>query len=107
MDTCYMCNAEIEHSTAYGPDGDLCQSCWLMLCEESQSQYDSWYGMAPHEHIPFDDGRLRGHITRLIDYSDRPQQDGWYEIEPGLWFSPDPEVDGGMGVWEERREAGR
>jgi len=106
MDTCYMCDAEIEYSSAYGPDGDLCQSCWLMLCEQSQAEYSSWYGMAPHEHIPLVNqaGEKCGHITRLLDYSDRSQRDGWYEIEPGLWFYPDVEVDGGQGIWEDRRE---
>lgn len=107
---CHMCGIELKLlNDAYGDVGEeLCQSCFLELAEcEAGSQ--SWYGMAPHEHIPLVNqaGEKCGHITRLLDYTDMPQQDGWYEIEPGLWFSPDPEVDGGMGVWEERREAGR
>lgn len=104
-----MCGAEIEYSSAYGNDGDLCQSCYLMLAEHANSEWDSWYGMAPHEHVPLVNqaGAKVGHITRLIDYSDKPQVDSWYEIEPGLWFYPDAEVEGAQGIWKNARPRGR
>jgi hypothetical protein len=102
-----MCGIELASDLdAFGDVGEeLCQSCFLELTEMGQTEYSIWYGMAPHEHVPLinQTGKKVGHITRLLDYSDKPQRDGWYEIEPGLWFSPDAEVDGGQGIWEDRR----
>lgn len=102
---CHMCSIELRTSLdVYGDVGEeLCQSCFLKLAEAGQKRRDTWYGLSPHRHVLFDDGRIKGHFTEMIDYSNRPQQDGWYEIEPGLWFWPDAEADGGQGIWEDRR----
>jgi len=104
---CTICKKPLKgHLDTWGYVGEeMCAACDRMLAEEMEQvgDFNQWYGMAPHEHVPFAAGKLSGHITKLIDYSDKPQdENGWYEIEPGLWFRPDEETAGGSGVWEER-----
>lgn len=83
---CHNCGIEFKTpDEAYGDVGaELCQSCFLELAE-MEAGTGSWYGLAPRK-----------------PYHDRPCENDWYEIEPGLWFWPDKEVDGGMGIWEDR-----
>lgn len=107
---CIICGVKLKGNLdTWGYVGEeMCQSCSDMLAQEMEQvgDFEQWYGMAPHEHVPLVNaaGNKVGHITRLIDFSDRPQDGhGWYEIEAGLWFRPDAETDGSSGVWEERQ----
>ena len=104
--TCFMCAKTLNGGTdTYGDIGEeLCRECYNTLMDDVGYDGETWYGMAPHEHIPFDTGgKLKGHITQLVDYSNNEQDsNGWYRIAGDLWFRPDAETDGAMGVWEYR-----
>lgn len=106
---CIICGIKLKGDLdTWGYVGEeMCQACSDMLAQEMEQvgEFEQWYGMAPHRHVPLVNaaGNQVGHITEMVDYSDKPQDGhGWFEIEPGLWFRPDAETDGGSGVWEER-----
>ena len=103
---CTACNVALTGGfDTFGEVGEeMCADCHRMLTEDIGS-FTQWYGMAPHQHIPLLNkaGNQVGHITEMVNLSDKPKdENGWYEVEPGLWFRPDEETDGGSGVWEER-----
>lgn len=102
--TCMMCgvplNGELD---TYGDIGsELCADCWYDEDERINGVY--FYGLAPHIHDLTITGSYLG-STVYLDYQSTAKRDerGRYWIEHmKMWFSPDDEVDGYQGMWEER-----
>ena len=102
--TCHMCGVELKNETdTYGDYGqELCADCWYELDEITNGVY--YYGMAPHHHDLSITGSYIG-STIFEDYKSTSKRDehGRYWIESRkMWFTPDDEVDGEQGMWEER-----
>lgn len=97
---CTLCEVPLTGGMdTYGDVGsEICYECWLAI---EENDFSSWYGMAPHHHN-FD---LTGSWIGSTVLNELPPigADGRYEIEPGLFFTPDPEVDGSAGMWEDER----
>ena len=103
---CKCCNCELSGGLdTYGDVGDeLCQPCWLGLCYEAEHYTNSldWYGLAPHHHDLSKTGSMIG-STVFDPLPDEKDGEGWYIIKPGLFFLPDDETGGGMGLWRDTR----
>lgn len=102
--TCTRCGVDLEGNLdTWGDVGnELCEDCWYEWEEETNGK--SYYGMAPHVHDFSITGGWIG-STVLLDYKATSKQDenGRYWIEDyKMWFTPDEEVDGAQGMWEER-----
>lgn len=96
---CTHCGKELTNGLdTFGDVGnEICQECWIHL-PETYPTHD-WYGLAPHIHDLDITGSVIG-STVFVEYRDKPRDEtGHYEISPGLWFWPDPETGGAMGVW--------
>lgn len=100
---CYRCQIELNNDIdTYGDVGqEMCADCWYEWYEEQNGM--EYYGLAPHVHDMSITGSLIG-STVMLDYSDAKRDErGRYWIENmQMWFTPDDEVDGHMGMWEER-----
>lgn len=83
--------------------GEFCEQCWRDFQDNMpEGDFSSWYGLAPHHH----DFDLTGSIFGSTVFDGIPEDnrdaDGWYKVEEGLYFRPDPEAPG-CGEWEDRR----
>ena len=92
--TCTVCGKELAGDTdTYGDIGaELCIDCWYDLPENN----DSWYGMAPHYHNLNITGSIFG--STVLTPLPEPDKNGVYKVGD-LYFVPDEEVEGAMGVW--------
>lgn len=100
---CVVCHKPLAGGLdTYGDVGqELCLEHWLELCRASEAVERTWYGLAPHHH----DLTVTGSIIGSTVYDPLPAQKtegGEYEIEPGLYFWPDPEAPRG-GMWRDTR----
>lgn len=98
MMNCTICGTELKNGLdTFGDVGsEVCQQCWIHPPDEGKR--DTWYGLAPHTYFIDAEGRF---TEVLLDVM--PDGSGYIEIEPGLIFIPDVEVNGAMGVWEDSR----
>lgn len=100
---CMKCGIELKNELdTYGNVGqELCADCWYEWEEEQNGV--SYYGLAPHIHDESITGSMIG-STVFLDYSSaRRDEHGRYWIEDRkMWFTPDNEVDGSAGMWDER-----
>lgn len=101
---CHMCGVELHNDTdTYGYHGsELCADCWYEQDEQENGVY--YYGAAPHFHDLSRTGSFIG-STVFEDYKATSKRDerGRYWIESRqMWFTPDDEVGGDAGMWEER-----
>lgn len=101
---CTRCGVELNGDLdTFGDIGnELCEDCWYEWQEETEGV--SYYGLAPHHH----DLTLTGSFIGSAIYDDykataKRDERGRYWIEDRkMWFTPDDEVDGYQGMWEER-----
>lgn len=104
---CSLCNKPLSGGMdTFGEVGqEMCWDCYSsLLIEGEEEEITEWYGMAPHHHDFAVTGTYIG--STVLDPLPEPNANGEYEIEPGLFFRPDPEVDGAMGTWRDEREGG-
>lgn len=90
----------------YGEVGqEMCWDCHSSFLEADEEEINEWYGLAPHHH----DMTLTGSFIGSTVFDPLPEKNanGEYEIEPGLFFRPDPEVDGSAGMWRDERKGGQ
>lgn len=96
---CNLCGKSLTGGwDTFGDTGhELCQECYSDVTEQENMQ--SWYGVGPHHHDLIISGSIIG--STVLDPLPEPNADGDYEIEPGLFFTPDPDVDG-LGTWTQK-----
>jgi hypothetical protein len=100
---CQICDTELEPIDEFGPVNYVhCYECWTAESGDDSDNCDFWYGLAPHVH----DLSITGHIigsTVLYPLDKYKKENGRYWIpERNAWFTPDDEVGGAMGIWEEK-----
>jgi hypothetical protein len=86
----------------FGPVGqEVCFVCDIELSRAEPYSLE-WYGLAPHYH----DLTITGsHIgsTVFVPLPTEKNEYGWYVVEPGLFFLPDDETAGRLGLWQDTR----
>ncbi len=95
---CTRCGIDLHNDIdTFGDTGqEMCEDCWYEWYEEVNGV--EYYGMAPHHHDLTITGSFIG--STILDPLPEPAADGRYWIESAkLWFQPDDEVDGAMGMW--------
>lgn len=97
---CRRCGTRLYNDlNTYGnPGNEQCWACWSEQLDYEYDDGESWYGLAPHHHDTGITGSLIG-STVFDPLPDLPEGEIEYEIEPGLFFMPDSEVDGTAGIW--------
>lgn len=96
---CVLCGIELTGEIdTFGLIGqEMCWDCW----SSEQDYDDSYYGMAPHHHDLSITGSYIG--STILDPLPERNENGAYWIESAqMWFRPDLEVDGAMGVWSKQ-----
>lgn len=103
---CIICNSPLSNGLdTFGDAGEeMCWDCWADYLFMTVT--DTWYGMAPHHHDLTITGSIIG-STVFTPLPGEPNEYGDYEIEPGLFFRPDPEVNGEQGFWTDNRGGGK
>lgn len=101
---CKACQCELSGGLdTYGAPGqELCQQDWLALSYEAEQVERTWYGLAPHHH----DLTITGSIIGSTVFDPLPEEKNEYGeriIEPGLYFLPEDETGGYMGLWRDTR----
>ena len=100
---CTVCNVELKNELdTYGDIGqEMCADCWYEWYDNTYGV--EYYGLAPHIQDLDVTGSFIG-STIMLDYSAAKRDEhGRYWIEDfRMWFTPDDEVDGHMGMWQER-----
>lgn len=101
--TCYFCGVELTGGidTFGPPTQECCDSCWRANGIDDEPR--SWYGLAPHHHDMDITGSIIGSTVFDGIPEDNRDEDGWYQVAPGLFFLPDVEAPG-CGIWEDRRK---
>lgn len=101
---CTVCGVELQNNVdTYGDVGqETCRDCWYNLQDKMEELYGAkYYGLAPHHHDLTITGSFIG--STVYDPLPEPAPDGRYWIaDRQMWFTPDGEVDGYMGMWSER-----
>lgn len=100
---CICCDKELAGGLdTYGEVGqEMCWDCHSAFLDDEE-EINEWYGLAPHHHDMTLTGSFIG--STVFDPLPEPNANGEYEIEPGLFFRPDPEVDGSAGMWRDERK---
>jgi hypothetical protein len=81
---------------------EMCFDCELALSREAETYEVDWYGLAPHHH----DLSITGSVIGSTVFDPLPAEKnelGEYIVEPGLFFLPDDETGGYMGLWRDTR----
>ena len=102
--TCMICGCPLSGGLdTYGAVGqELCFADWLALAYEDEQVEQTWYGLAPHHH----DLTITGSVIGSTVFDALPEEKnerGEYIIQPGLFFLPDDETGGYLGLWRDTR----
>jgi hypothetical protein len=83
---CICCGVELTGGIDTFGDVNLemCRSCWF----ETQTNVETWYGLAPHKHTYDEQGNI---IIGGTVFTGEP-------IPEGCTFTPDPDAPG-CGIW--------
>lgn len=102
---CISCGKQLSNGLdTYGAVGqELCWRCYSEHLEEGlNAPTVDYYGLAPHRH----DLTITGSYVNSTVFEPLTQyekKDSRYWIpERGLWFWPDPEMKGEMGIWTDK-----
>jgi len=100
---CEQCGKPIANFETFGNVNEqLCWDCYSEIFDAESEQ--EWYGVGPHKHDLSITGSIIG-STVHDDLSQYEKVNGWYQIEPGLYFWPDPDPRAaGCGIWRQTQQ---
>lgn len=88
----------------YGAVGqEMCWDCYSAHLEEGlKAPVVNYYGLAPHKHdLALTGSYIGSTVFEALDQYEK--RDGRYWIpEREMWFWPDSETDGQMGIWTDK-----